>query len=86
MVFVFPEEREHAFWMKNTYIPLDMLFVSKDLTIVGVLENVTPLTETRRTVGKPSTYVVELAGGMAQRAGIRAGDKIRFDGQLPAPR
>ena len=86
MVFVFPVEREHAFWMKNTYIPLDMLFVSKDLTIVGVLENVTPLTETRRTVGKPSTYVVELAGGVAQRAGIRAGDKIRFDGQLPAPR
>lgn len=86
MVFVFPDEREHIFWMKNTYIPLDMLFVAKDLTVVGILENVPPLTETRRSVGKPSTYVVELAGGVAQRAGIKVGDRIRFDSELPPPR
>ena len=86
MIFIFPEEREHTFWMKNTYIPLDMLFLSKDLTIVGILENTAPLTETPRSVGKPSTYVVELAGGVTKKFGIKVGDRLRIDGSLPAAR
>jgi hypothetical protein len=86
MIFIFPEEREHSFWMKNTYIPLDMLFIAKDLTVVGILENVPPLTETLRTVGKPSMYVVELAGGVTRKFGIKVGDRLRVEGSLPPPR
>ena len=86
MIFIFPEEREHTFWMKNTYIPLDMLFLSKDLTIVGILENTAPLTETPRSVGKPSTYVVELAGGVTKKFGIKVGDRLRINGSPPSAR
>lgn len=86
MIFVFPDEGERAFWMKNTYIPLDMLFISKDFTIVGILENVPPLTESPRSVNKPSTYVVELAGGITRKFGIKVGDRLRIDGSLPPAR
>ena len=72
--------------MKNTYIPLDMLFISKDFTIVGILENVPPLTESPRSVNKPSTYVVELAGGITRKFGIKVGDRLRIDGSLPPAR
>lgn len=84
MIFVFPNEAEHFFWMKNTYIPLDMVFLSKELRIIGILENTTPLTEDRRSVGKPSTYVVELAGGAAKRFHLKEGDSLRLHGALPA--
>lgn len=83
MIFTFPVEREHVFWMKNTYIPLDMVFLSKEFKVVGMLENVTPLTEDRRSVGRPSTYVVELAGGVARKLNLKEGDLLRLHGTLP---
>ena len=63
-----------------------MLFISKDFTIVGILENVPPLTESPRSVNKPSTYVVELAGGITRKFGIKVGDRLRIDGSLPPAR
>jgi uncharacterized membrane protein (UPF0127 family) len=83
MVFQFPAEKEHIFWMKNTFIPLDMLFISKDLRVVGILQNVPPLTEDQRSVGKPSMYVVELAGGVSSKLGIKVGDAMQISGTLP---
>lgn len=76
MLFRLGERREHIFWMRNTCIPLDMLFVDDDGTIVGIVENAEPLTESSRTVGKPSTFVLEVNGGYTQRHGVKAGQKL----------
>lgn len=86
MIFVFPEERLQSFWMKNTYIPLDMVFVSKELRVVGILENTTPLTETPRRVDLPSMYVLEFAGGTAKKFGITEGVRVAIRGDLPVGR
>lgn len=84
MIFVFPESAEHSFWMKNTYIPLDMVFVGESMEVVGILKAVPPLNEVPRTVGKESVYVVELASGTTESMGIREGDRLHLLGPLPA--
>ncbi len=65
-----------TFWMHNTCIPLDMLFVEDDGTIVGILENVPILNDEARTVGKPSVYVLETNAGWCARHGAKVGQKI----------
>ncbi len=86
MIFLFDREQEHSFWMKNTYIPLDMLFVGANQKVVGILENVPPLTEAPRSVGVPSLYVVELSGGAARKLGIATGSHMTVHGVLPPAR
>ena len=83
MIFLFQEEREHSFWMKNTLIPLDMVFVSSAWKVVGALENVLPLTEDPRTVGIPSQYVLEFSAGTIKRIGVSNGVAVEVTGQLP---
>ena len=83
MIFLFHEEREHSFWMKNTLIPLDMVFVSSAWKVVGALENVLPLTEDPRTVGIPSQYVLEFSAGTIKRLGVSNGVAVEVTGQLP---
>src|SRR3989442_6984962 len=73
MLFVFDKDGNHAFWMKNTLIPLDMLFIARDGTVVGIHANATPLSTADIAVGKPSRYVLEVPGGWAARQGIAAG-------------
>lgn len=85
MLFVFPVTEEHSFWMQNTLIPLDMIFIDEAGRVVGVVERAEPLTTALRGVGRPSRYVLEVAGGVAAERGIRAGDQVRFEG-LPLPR
>lgn len=80
MVFVFPEELPRSFWMKNTLLPLDMIFAAADGTIVGIVENTEPLTTTSRRVEGESKYVLEVNGGWASRHGVAAGDRIRIEG------
>jgi uncharacterized membrane protein (UPF0127 family) len=80
MIFAM-ERTEHRFWMKNTCIPLDMLFIDADGTIVGILENVPVLNLDERTVGCPSTHVLEVNAGWCRRHGVRAGQKVK----LPLP-
>lgn len=84
MIFVFPDEVEHSFWMKNTYIPLDMVFVGSDWRIAGVIENVPPLNEESRSVQKPSQYVLEFPAGTMKTLGITAGASVKVEGDLPA--
>jgi uncharacterized protein len=84
MLFVFDQQSVHTFWMKNTLIPLDMLFIDKDRLIVGIVENAEPQTETGRSVGKPSQYVLEIGGGLSGKLGLRAGQLVNFQG-VPAP-
>jgi len=76
MLFVFDEESDHSFWMKNTVIPLDMVFIGADQVVVGVHANATPLSLEPISVGRPSKWVLEVAGGYAGRAGIATGDRV----------
>lgn len=75
MLFVFGTDVDHAFWMKNTLIPLDMLFIAADGKIVGIHPNATPLSTTPISVGQLSRYVLEIAGGEAAKQGIHVGDR-----------
>jgi len=83
MLFVFPREEPLTFWMKNTLIPLDMLFIGTDHRVVGIVENATPETETPRRVAGKSQYVLELAGGVSGRLGITAGSLVELRGMPP---
>jgi hypothetical protein len=73
MIFIFPSDEVQHFWMKNTLIPLDMIFVNSGLEVVGVVPDAEPLTLTERTVNIPSAYVVEVNGGFAAKNGIATG-------------
>jgi uncharacterized membrane protein (UPF0127 family) len=79
MIFLFPSESLQSFWMKNTPIPLDMIFISRDRKIVGIVEQTAPFSLDPRSVSVPSQYVLEINGGLSKRRGIGAGDTIRFD-------
>ena len=85
MIFIFPEARQLRFWMKNTYIPLDMVFIGEDLKVIGVVEKAAPMTEDPRIITGPAKYVVELGGGVAKKFGIGAGSIMSITGELPRP-
>lgn len=75
MLFDFHEEVPIMMWMKNTYIPLDMVFVSRDGTVTGVAANATPMSE--QTISGGMAYgVIELNGGVAEKIGLKAGDTV----------
>jgi uncharacterized membrane protein (UPF0127 family) len=84
MLFVFPALGPHVFWMKNTLVPLDMVFLGADRRIVGIVENAAPETLTSRDPGVLSQYVLEVAAGTAFARGFRVGDAVDFEG-VPAP-
>ncbi len=84
MLFVFPTDTDHSFWMKNTLIPLDLIFIAADGRVVGVHPNATPLSTAAISVGRRSRYVLEVPGGNAARRGIAAGDRVEFRG-VPGP-
>jgi uncharacterized membrane protein (UPF0127 family) len=78
MLFVFEDVEYLSFWMKNTYIPLDMIFVDKDLRIVDIKEDVQPCLQEDICPSYPSKqpakYVLEVNAGFVQQNGIRVGD------------
>lgn len=79
MLFVFGGDRVRSFWMKNTLIPLDMLFVTKDMVVAGVERDTVPLTLESRSIGIPTRYVIEVNGGWTAKNGVKAGTKIRLE-------
>lgn len=79
MLFSWPEESERAFWMRNTCIPLDMLFIAADLTILGIIEQVPTLNETSRGIPCPAAHVLELNAGWARAHGLAPGQKIAVE-------
>lgn len=85
MLFLMGEESVHAFWMRNTLIPLDMIFIAKNMTIAGIVENAEPRTDTLRQVQAPSTYVLEVVGGYCAAHKVSAGATVRFEGVPPSP-
>jgi uncharacterized membrane protein (UPF0127 family) len=77
MIFDFERDGPQSFWMMNTLIPLDMVFIRSDGTVVNVAERTTPMSLASVPSTGPARYVLELNGGTAERIGLRAGD--RFD-------
>jgi uncharacterized protein len=76
MLFDFGKPRPAAMWMKNTYIPLDMLFVREDGTIAALAENTEPFSTQTISVEEPVKGVVELAAGTVKRLGIKRNDRV----------
>ena len=77
MLFDFVNEDEHSFWMKNTLIPLDMLFIKKDGTIARIAAMAKPLSEDSIPSYEPVRAVLEIAGGRAAELGLKPGGKVR---------
>ena len=78
MLFIFEREEEQSFWMKNTIISLDILYVNKDKEIVTIYEHTTPFSENPIPSFKPALYVVEVNAGFCDAFGIKEGDRINF--------
>jgi uncharacterized membrane protein (UPF0127 family) len=78
MLFVFPRAAPLTFWMKNTFIPLDMVFIDETEHVLGVVEEAVPETETPRRVDGESRFVLEVVGGLTRRLGITPGTKVEF--------
>src|SRR5262245_43309365 len=76
MLFDFHREQPTSFWMKNTYIPLDMIFIRGDGRILRIAENTVPLSETLVPSGGPVRAVLEVIGGTARKLGIAPGDRV----------
>jgi uncharacterized membrane protein (UPF0127 family) len=85
MLFVFDSLDDHVFWMKNTYIPLDMIFIGPDMTVAGIVHNAEPQTLNGRSAGKPSIMVLEINGGLSQKLGITTGAGVRILQATPRP-
>jgi len=80
MLFIFGEDEVHSFWMRNTLIPLDMLFIAVDGKIVGIVQNAEPRTLVNRgPIDKMSRYVLEVPGGWTARYGIRTGSEVHLE-------
>ena len=79
MLFVYDNEEFLSFWMKNTLISLDMIFVSAEGVVVGIVHEAEPETTSPRTVGAPAQYVLEINGGLARDLGIEAGVEMGLD-------
>jgi uncharacterized membrane protein (UPF0127 family) len=76
MLFVFPDVRTATFWMKNTLIPLDMLFIAADGHVADIHELAVPLSEVNINSKVPVKAVLELNGGTVSRLGIKNGDLV----------
>ena len=83
MIFVFKAPEHQEFWMKNTIIPLDMIFADSDGKIIGIVRNAEPFSEAIDAVDGDSQYVLEVNGGFCERHGVRPGDRLRFEGFVP---
>lgn len=76
MLFLFPRDQVMSFWMKNTYVPLDMLFIDATGRIADLHENAWPLDETPIRSDRPVRAVLELVAGSVRRLGIKVGDRV----------
>lgn len=74
MIFTYPTPVSTAFWMKNTLIPLDMIWISETGRIVGITANARPLSLTPRPSPSPVIAVLEISGGASEELGIQVGD------------
>ncbi|MCB0324862.1 MAG: DUF192 domain-containing protein [Bdellovibrionales bacterium] len=83
MLFLFPDEEERSFWMKNTYLELDIIFLDRDFRVVSIAKRAVPLSESARPSRKAAKYVVEVNGGLSDRWGVGEGSHLTVEGALP---
>lgn len=80
MLFVYPDERPRPyFYMKNTYISLDLIYINLDKTVVDIKENTKPMDESSIPSVEPAQYVLEVNAGMSQKWNVKIGDKVDFE-------
>jgi uncharacterized membrane protein (UPF0127 family) len=77
MLFDFKTEKPVMMWMKNTYLPLDMVFIGKSGRVVGLAENTEPFSEKIIPSGAPSYAVLEINAGVAAKIGLKIGDEVQ---------
>jgi len=80
MLFDLGVRQVHTFWMRNTCIPLDMIFLDDDGLVVGIVENAPTLNDAARSVECPATHVLEVNAGWSRRHGVQAGDRAVLPG------
>jgi len=78
MIFFFDEEKDHSFWMKNTVIPLDMVFISRQGQVVAIHAKAEPFSLKPIDPGVPSRAVLEVNGGFAEAHGLAVGDAVAY--------
>lgn len=81
MLFIFPDERPRAFYMKNTEFALDIIFLNADKRVVSVQANAKPLDPTSLPSEGPAKYVLEVNSGLTEKWGLKAGDRFDFSRQ-----
>ena len=83
MLFIYPKPQKLSFWMKDTYVPLDMIFMDSDFRVQGILENVPINNEKSRSIDGENLYVLELLAGSSERGGIKKGAVLHCKSALP---
>lgn len=83
MLFIFDRTEIQSFWMKNTFIPLDMIFVNEEGMIVTIHKHTTPRSQQSYSSAEPALYVVEVNAGFTDEHGIVAGDRIVWRDAAP---
>lgn len=81
MLFIFPDDRIQGFWMKDTLIPLDIIWINSSREVVYIAQNVQPCKETCETI-EPSAearYALEINAGLSEEFGLKVGDEARLD-------
>lgn len=78
MLFIYPDEAPRSFYMKNTYIPLDIIFYGKDSTVVSFQKDAKPRDETSLPSNAPAQFILELNAGKVDQWNIQVGDKMAF--------
>ena len=78
MLFIFPQQGPLSFWMKNTSLPLDIIYINADFTIVHIAENTAPYSTANIPSQHPAKYVLEVNGGFCRQHGIVAKDRVEF--------
>jgi len=78
MLFIFPDQKKHSFWMKNTPVSLDIVFANNNWEIIGIIENTTPESSKPLTIDKPSKYILEIKADSVKNNKIKLGDKIKY--------
>ena len=78
MLFIFPNSEYRYFYMRNTEIPLDIIYIDQNKTIVSIQKNAKPHDETSLASEGPAKYVLEINGGLSTQWNLQKGDKIEF--------
>ena len=78
MLFIFPQEEYQSFYMRNTQIPLDIIYLNSELEIVSIQKNAKPLSEDSLPSEAPAQYVLEISAGLSDQWNLEPGDKVSY--------